>query len=139
MIFDQEEEGKVKKPKVLAVVSNEIIPQKIKFKISNSFGDCGQNYQIVDVNFNKVNYTIVLNFDTQSTLINLTTITDFDEYIYSIARYKNKDSEKSECSMIEGIGLCIYDCEDSEIEIVEAPRNKEVPKIYDVESQVLID
>ena len=139
LIFDQEEEGKVKKPKVIAVVSNEIIPQKMKFKISNSFGDCGQNYQTVDVNFNKVNYTNVLYFDTQSTLINVKTITDFDEYIYSIARYKILNSEKNQCVGSVGISLCINDCEDSEIEIVEAPRNKEVPKIYDVESQVLID
>ena len=138
LIFD-EEEGKIKKPKVLAIVSNEIIPQQINFKIFNSFGECGENYQTVDVNFNKVNYTMVLNFDTQSTLVNVKTITDFDEYQYKYARYKIEDSEINECSSFEGIGVCINICPNNDIKIIEEPKYKREPKIYNVESQVFLD
>ena len=139
LIFNEEKEGKVKKPKVLAIVSNEIIPQQINFKISNSFGECGKYYQTVDVNFNKVNYTMVLNFDTQSTLVNVNTITDFDEYQYKYGRYKIEDSEINDCSSFEGISVCINSPSDYDIKTIEEPKIKKQNKIYEVESKVILD
>ena len=133
------EEGEVKKPKIMAVVSNEIKPKQVNLKISNKFGECGENYQTIDVEFNKVNYTNILNFDTQSTLINIKTITDFDDYIYTYARYKIEDSEINECASTEGISICIEDCAEYELEIVEHPKNKKIGKIYEEESKMLID
>ena len=129
------EDGKVKKPKVLAIVSNEIKPKQVKFKISNSFGECGENYQTVDVKFNKVNYTIVLSFDTQSNLMNVKTITDFDEYKYTYARYKVEDTEVNDCGATLGISVCINDCAAYDIEVVEEPKNKKKEKIYEIKSE----
>ena len=131
------EDGKVKKPKVLAIVSNEIKPKQVKFKISNSFGECGENYQTVDVKFNKVNYTIVLSFDTQSNLMNVKTITDFDEYKYTYARYKVEDTEINDCGAALGISVCINDCAAYDIEVVEEPKNKKKEKIYEIKSDTI--
>ena len=138
-LYLDEEEGKIKKPKILAIVNNEIKPEEMHLKISNKFGDCGEDYQEVDVKFNKVNYTIVLNFDTKSTLINVTTITDFDNYEYTVARYKRDESDGSKCSSSLGIGFCITDCEINEIQIIDEPRMKKESKIFQIEPKEIID
>ena len=125
------EEGQIKKPKVRAVVNNEIKPQEIKFKISSKFGDCGEEYQTFDfLEFNKVNYTIVLNFDTQSTLINVTTITDFDKINYEVRRYKIEDEESEFCTndMLGFGGFCITQCNNYAPNPVDEPKYKNEPK-----------
>ena len=127
------EEGKVKKPKIIAVINNEIKPYQAKFRISNQFGECGENYQTVDVGFNKVNYSIVLSYDTQTNLIDVQTITDFDEYKYKYARYKIEDYEINDCVTILDINVCIKTCAAYEIEVVEEPKEKKQEKIYEIE------
>ena len=127
------EEGKVKKPKIMAVINNEIKPYQAKFRISNQFGECGENYQTVDVGFNKVNYSIVLSYDTETNLIDVQTITDFDEYKYKYARYKIEDYEINDCVTILDINVCIKTCAAYEIEVVEEPKEKKQEKIYDIE------
>ena len=45
--------------------------------------------------------------DARSTLINITTITDFDSYVYKVGIYKTKDNDEIECININGISFCI--------------------------------
>ena len=124
------EEGQIKKPKILAIVSNEIKPDQIRFKISSKFGDCGEEYQTFDfLEFNKVNYTIILKFDTQSNLMNVTTITDFDKINYQISRYKIEDEKVDACADALDIGFCIQECNDYSIITVEEPKWKHEPEV----------
>lgn len=137
--FILEEEGKMKKPKILAVVNNGIKPEKITFTITKNFGTCGKSYQTVEVTFNKVNYTIALNYDTKSKLKNYTTITDFEPYEYTVGEYKIEDTETNACSQFLGVGLCLDNCDDYEIEVVDSPKKKKMGKIYDIESEEIIN
>ncbi len=82
---------------------------------------------------------MVLNFDTQSTLVNVNTITDFDEYQYKYGRYKIEDSEINDCSSFEGISVCFNSCPDYDIKTIEEPKIKKQNKIYEVESKVFLD
>ena len=107
-----DEDGDIKRPKVKASVINQIRPKSLTFEISSPFGACGKNIQRIEIDFNNVNYTTDLNFDTQSTLINVTTITDFDSYQYKVQRYKVENSNDIQCKEILGITVCVYEeCE----------------------------
>ena len=120
-----EEEGNIKKPKVKASVINQMRPKSINFEIYSPFGNCGRNIQKVEVEFNNVSYSTNLNMDTKSTLINVTTVTDFETYQYTIGRYKVEDSNEELCNDILGISLCIEDeCDINNPITIEAPIQK---------------
>ena len=131
-----EEEGNIKKPRIVAFVNNEIKPKSVKFKISNKFGECGEQYQTVDVvEFNKVNYTIALNYGTNNNLLNISTITDFEPFDYIVARYRINETEGSACSDSLGISLCINDCADYDAEIVDEPKLQRNNKQFEIEQK----
>ena len=138
LIYDGEE-GQIKKPKILAIVNNEIKPTEIRFKVKETFGGCGEEYQKFDIlEINKLNYTIILTFDTESTLVNYTTITDFDKINYQISRYKIEDSETNSCVDTLEMGLCIKECEDYNITIIDEPKWGNFDKVNRSEPKSLI-
>lgn len=102
-----EEDGDIKRPKVKASVINQIRPKNLVFEVSSPFGTCGKNIQRIEIEFNNVNFTTDLNFDTQSTLINVTTITDFESYQYKIGKYKVENSDDTFCYEYLDIIICI--------------------------------
>ena len=131
-------EGNIEKPKVKASVINQIRPQKINFEIYSPFGFCGRDIQRVEVEFNNVNYTTNLNMDTKSKLINMTTITDFDIYQYSVGRYKVEDSNEEICNYFLGISICTKkECDINNPIIVEAPKQKIRDKNKKVETRLI--
>ena len=71
-----------------------------------------------------------LNFDTQSTLINITTITNFDSYKYYISKYKIDNSDNYICKSFFGINICFEkECDTENPIIIEAPIIKTQKKI----------
>ena len=48
---------------------------------------------------------LILIFDTQSTVINITTITDFDSYKYAASKYRIEESYEYYC--ISGSNICV--------------------------------
>ena len=126
-----DEEDGVKQPKILAIVNNEIKPEDIQFKISSFFGNCGEEFEIIEPEFNKINYTIILNFDTKTTLVKVTTITDFDKYKYKVGRYKREDSEVNECEQTLGISFCLNACNNPNIETIKPAIYEYKEKFYD--------
>jgi hypothetical protein len=125
-----ETQGKIKKPKVKASVNNQIRPKNAIFTISSPFGTCGENIIKVEVEFNDVNYTTNLNFDTQSTFINVTTIANFGAYIYKIGKFKVEDAEETECNSFGGISLCLRkECDSKNPLTVEPLTQKPYPKL----------
>ena len=120
-----EEDGDIKRPKVKASVINQIRPKGLTFEISSPFGTCGKNIQRIEIDFNNVNYTTDLNFDTQSTLINVTTMTDFDSYQYKVGKYKVENSDDTYCYNYLGIIVCLEgECDSKNPIIVESPSLK---------------
>ena len=105
--FITEQEGNLKRPRIEAFVNNSIAPDTVDLKISKLFGNCGEEYEKIIINFNDINYSIKLQFDTKSPLINVTTITDFDKYTYSVGKFLIEDnSQQIVCKTILGITTC---------------------------------
>ena len=134
--------GDIKKPKVEASVTNQIRPDSAKFEIYSPFGTCGRNIQRIDVKFNDVNYTTKTYFDTNSKLINASTIADFEAYDYEIGRYRVENSDENFCNNVLGIIVCSEStCDLDNPETIEYPIKKsqkrkkiEENDLYDVEN-----
>ena len=117
-------EGGIKRKKAIATVINEIKPKELTFNVSSSFGTCGKNYQKIDVEFNNVNYTTILLFDTETNKIKLKTFTNFEAYEYTEGKYKIDEAGDNICGGFMGINLCMDEPEGCDVEnpiTVEAP------------------
>ena len=76
--------------------------------------------------------------DTKSKLINMTTITDFDIYQYSVGRYKVEDSNEEICNDFLGISICIQNkCDIDNPIIVQALKQKIRDKNKKVETRLI--
>jgi hypothetical protein len=138
--YSSEGEGQIKNQKIFLSVINQIKPKKTSFKITNKFQDnCGEEYQTVDVEFNNITYTTNLIFDTESNLVNLTSLSNFDSFNYKVARYKINPSQLNLCFGSLGIDLCIDDneeqCEDKET--VSTPVLKTYKKVNKTVSKLI--
>ena len=70
----------IKKPKVAASIISKSRPKKLNLNISSPFGTCGENINVLEVEFNDANYTMNIDYNTESTNINVTTFTSFDKF-----------------------------------------------------------
>lgn len=114
--------GDIKRPKVEASVTNQMRPDSVTFKIYSPFGTCGKNIQEIKVNFNNVNYTTKIHFDTNSTIINVSTIGDFDAYNYYVGKYRVENSDENHCNEFLGIKICTEGkCDNENRETIEFP------------------
>ena len=85
--FNFDEINNLKMPKVYAHVINLSRPKKINMEIYNNLDQCSKRIESYEIEFNNVNFTLMLDFNTDSTDILTTVITDFDAYQYSVERY----------------------------------------------------
>ena len=121
----KEGEGKMKKYRIVANVVNQIKPDSMTIKVSNHFGACGEDYYQIKADFNDINYSSNINFDTKQTAINVTTIAKFEKYRYSIGRYKIENSDENICINIGGFITCEEDeCDVNNPIIKESPVDK---------------
>jgi hypothetical protein len=86
-VFNFDEINNLKMPKVYAHVINLSRPKKINLDIYSIIDNCWKNYESYEIEFNNVNYTLILDFNTDSNDIIITVVTDFDSYQYSVERY----------------------------------------------------
>ena len=86
----------------------------------NTLNGCGRIVEALEVEVNNVNYTMNVDFDTKSTNINLTTITNFEPYQYNKEIYRNKEESYEDCFTVEGVHTCIdYTvCDDDDRKII---------------------
>jgi hypothetical protein len=128
MSLSSEGKGQIKNKKLFVSIAKQIKPQKVYFEIANYFGSCGKDYQTVEVEFNNINYTTYLIFDTKSNCVNLTTLSDFDSFDYTEARYIIHDSEDNICQSFMGMSLCSsVQCKDRVV--VNSPHLKVYNKV----------
>ena len=93
-------------PKLKVSLTNQNVPKKIIFSIYTGFGTCGKNVQNIEVQFNNINFTTNIEYNTESTNLSVSTITDFDSYQYSIETYKIEDISEIKCVSIMYIDFC---------------------------------
>ena len=72
----------IKKPNVKINIINQNKPKKINFDLIKTLNGCGRIVESLEIEVNDVNYTMNVDFNTKSTDIHLTTITDFQSYQY---------------------------------------------------------
>jgi hypothetical protein len=98
--FNFDEINNLKMPKVYAHVINLSRPKKINMQIYSNLDSCVKNVAEYEVEFNNVNYTLILDFNTDSNDIITTIVTDFDAYQYSEERYlygNNNNNNQNNC------------------------------------------
>ena len=107
-------------PKVYAHVINLSKPKKLNINISSEFGTCGKDIDSYEIEFNKVNFSVLLDFNTDSNDIISTVITDFESYQYTAAKYTKEDKSEIECVDFSyiGFGVVCYDGIDCEHSLV---------------------
>ena len=93
----------IKKPKVAASIISKSRPKKLNLNISSPFGTCGENINVLEVEFNDANYTMNIDYNTESTNINVSTFTSFDKYKYSTEVYQIEESNETESAEAMGI------------------------------------
>ena len=70
--------------------------------VSSPFGNCGENINQLDIEFNDANYTMNIDFCTNSTNINVTTFKHFEQYKYSREVYQI--GEVNETQIVDAAG-----------------------------------
>ena len=114
------EDDGIKKPNVKINIVNQNRPKKINFDVINTLNGCGRIVEALEVEVNNVNYTMNVDFNTKSTDINLSTITNFEPYQYNKEIYQNKEESYEDCFTVEGVHTCIdYTvCDDDDRKII---------------------
>ena len=122
------EDIRMKKPNINIINQNK--PKKINFDLIKSLNGCGRIVESIEIEFNDVNYTMNLDFNTQSKDINFTTITNFEAYQFNKEIYQIEEESFSECFFILGINICIEytTCDYNERKIISTKQSKIVPK-----------
>jgi hypothetical protein len=108
-----EGEGRMKEAKVVASVVNKIKPLKASIEISEKLPNskCAKKSQIIDIDFNTVNYTANLFFDSKYNIMNVSLDKDFI-YEYKLQDYiieKDENSDEQICDEFLGVGFCFED------------------------------
>ena len=78
-------------PYVRARIVDKTRPDKLILQIRNEYGFCGRKSFRYNVDFQDVNYTLTLSYDTKKNYIDITTFTDFDKYYYTSQMYEIPD------------------------------------------------
>ena len=71
-----------KKPRVIANIVDKSRPKKVDLNISSPFGNCGENINQLEIEFNDANYTMNIDYSGGSN-ITVSTFTNFEKYKYS--------------------------------------------------------
>ena len=96
-IFDFDEINNLKMPKIYAHIINLSRPKKMNLEIYNKIGSCGKNVENYEFNFNNVNFSLILDFNTDSNDIIYTVITDIESFNYTEERYLIENLPKNIC------------------------------------------
>ena len=104
--IEYEEEGGIKKPKIIVSIINQSRPKKIEFKFINPQESAGDIIENVNIEPNNVNFTMSVYYSTKSKDLYVTTYTDFESYKYSTELLQEKVNEIENCIYSNGISLC---------------------------------
>ena len=108
--FDFEfEEGNILKPKVRLTIINQSRPKKITVNFKSEIEGYGDTIETFEAEINEVNYTMNIDFNTQSTDLNITTIYNLESYQYTKVMYSLLKEYYDICYTVNGIEFCDED------------------------------
>ena len=82
-------------PTVIAKIINLSGPNNMKINIITGTSNCAERERDIDVEFNSANYSMIITYNTQSTKINVTTITNYEHYSYNVKEYIFENGQQS--------------------------------------------
>ena len=90
---------------------------------------CGRIVEAVEVEVNDVNYTMDIDFSTQSTDINVTLTSNFESYQYGREIYEIEEKSFIQCYIIDFIHVCVKytKCNDANKKIISNKQYKTCP------------
>ena len=106
----------MKEARVMASVINKIKPKKANIEIKEQLPNCGKHTQYIDIDFNTVNYTANLYFDSKYNLMNVSMDKDFI-YEYTLQGYEveaNGNENQTICDEFLNFDFC-FDNDDCDI------------------------
>ena len=123
------EDSDIKKPKVKAIITNQNKPKKLNLDLSRNLIGCGRLVEAVEVEVNDVNYSMDIDFSTQSTDINVTLTSNFESYQYGREIYEIEEKSFIQCYIIDFIHVCVKytKCNDANKKIISNKQYKTVP------------
>ena len=123
------EDSDIKKPKVKAIITNQNKPKKLNLDLSRNLIGCGRIVEAVEVEVNDVNYSMDIDFSTQSTDINVTLTTFFESFQYSREIYEIEENPFKQCYFVDFVNICVSipKCNDANKKIISNKQYKTVP------------
>ena len=141
--FDLVFEGtEVKKPRVKVSVINQSKPDKVNFDLIEPQNGCGKIIELVEASIENVNYTLNMNFFTNSTDIYINTFADFDSYYISKELLEIELITTIKCVDVMGNLICSQksECDENNPKILSAKSNTLIPrKIINENATILME
>ena len=134
-----EEEGEVKKPKVIVSIINESKPKLLDIKFISPGNEAGDIIEKINVELNNVNFTMSVYYTTKSKDLYVTTITDFESYKYSIELVQQTPNYIEKCGIEEGIYLCYsyFEYTEDYPKILSSKNYKNIPRKLIIEESIV--
>ena len=134
-----EEEGEVKKPKVIASVINESKPKLLDIKLITPGNGAGDIIEKINVEPNNVNFTMSVYYTTKSKDLYVTTITDFESYKYSTELVQLQENDIEKCDWEDGIYMCyqFYEYTEDNPKILSSKKDKNIPRKIIIEESIV--
>ena len=120
-----EEEGEIKKPKVIASIINESRPKLININFKS-----GNIIEKISVEPNNLNFTMNVYYTTKSKDLYVTSITDFESYKYSTELFQQENKENEECTIEDGVPFCFdyYEYTEEQPKVLSSKKYKTIPR-----------
>ena len=129
--FDLTFDGtELKKPKVKVNVINKSKPDKLYMKLIEPQNNCGKIIEEVEAEFREINYTLNINFYTNSTELYANTFADFDSYYIVKELYEIEEKTIRKCVGDQGNQYCSYKtiCDENNPKPLSNRANNLVPR-----------
>jgi len=125
-----EEEGEVKKPKVIASIINESKPKLLDIKFISPGNGAGDIIEKVNIEPNNVNFSMTVYYTTKSKDLFVTTMTDFESYKYSTELVQLQENNIEECYWEDDIYICyqFFEYNEENPKILSSKRYKNIPR-----------
>ena len=129
--FDLVFEGnELKKPRVKVNIINQSKPDKVNFGLIEPQNGCGKIIELVEASIKDVNYTINMDFFTNSTSLYVKTFADFESYYISKELHEIEEKTINKCVNVLGNLICSQysGCDENQPKILSEKSNILVPR-----------
>ena len=101
------EDAEIKKPRVKLSIINQSKPNKFHFDLIEPINQCGKVIEKLDVPISNVNYTLNINFFTNSSDLYVSSLGDFEDYYISKQLLEIEEKITTNCIKVGGNEICV--------------------------------